>query len=169
LAHAIVRVWSAAAEKRRKNLQQISIDMSGYDASALRLSLTALLIVIALEALTHVIVSQQQTGVLGPPLTPSESAEILSVEWDLVFIGIVTLVTSYYSTARSKRDDQALKNLPVASIISVILIIFVYLLWPWLKAHLPWDSLLVRVILTDAVGVGLLGYCIFKARRVRKT
>src|SRR5687767_3584349 len=123
--------------------------MSGYDASALSLSLKALVVVTALKALVHVI---QQNGVSESPLPPSELAAILSVEWDLAFIGIVTLVSSYYSTARTQRDDQALRNLPWVSIVSVILIMFVYALWPWLRDLMPGDGLLVRVILTDAVG-----------------
>jgi hypothetical protein len=142
--------------------------VSKHDASPLTLSLKVLLIVTALEALVHLILSLQQNGVSESPLTPGELADILSVEWSLAFIGIVTLVSTYYSTAQTQRDDQALRGLPEAGIISVILILFVYLIWPWLEDPMPWNTLFIRVILTNAVGAGMLGYCIFKARGVRK-
>jgi hypothetical protein len=69
--------------------------MSGYDARALSLSLTALGIVTALRALIHVILSLRKNGVSESPFPPSALADILSVEWDLAFIGFVTLIRSH--------------------------------------------------------------------------
>ena len=97
------------------------------------------------------------------PLPQGVLVEILSVHWQLIFIGFGTLIGSFLATARTRRAPDVLLGPYIAVLLAVLVVELIYGVWPWIG--LLW----LRVVLTDAIGLSVIYYCVDRAARVRTT
>jgi hypothetical protein len=97
------------------------------------------------------------------PLPQPVLVEILSVHWQLIFIGFGTLIGSFLATARTRRAPDVLLGPYIAVLLAVLVVELIYGVWPWIG--LLW----LRVVLTDAIGLSVIYYCVDRAARVRTT
>lgn len=158
-----------------KNYSMVPRSVSGSDTGArsgtggLKFSLYALVLVTALKTVTHLITNLQQNAAPEAfPLPLDDAVDIFSLEWNLGFIGFVTLISAYSFAPRSSSDDITLEHAPLVGISSIVVVLLIYLLWPWFGTIWSGANLFTRVMLTNAIGLGVLGYCVFKAQQVRQ-
>lgn len=96
------------------------------------------------------------------PLPLPVLVEILSIEWQLIFIGFGTLIGSFLATARTRRAPDVLLVPFVVVIVAVLLVQLLYVMEPWIPGS-PW----LRVGLKNAIGLSVLYCCVHRATRVR--
>jgi hypothetical protein len=96
------------------------------------------------------------------PLPPPVLVEILSIEWQLIFLGFGTLIGSFLATARTRRAPDVLLVPFVVVIVAILLVQLLYLIEPWI------GSLWLGVALKDAIGLVVIYCCMKNATRVRK-
>ena len=97
------------------------------------------------------------------PLSQPVLVELLSVQWQLIFIGFGTLIGSFIATARTRRAPNVLLGPYIAVLLAVLVVELIYGVWPWI------GPLWLRVALTDAIGLSVIYYCVRRAARVRTT
>jgi predicted MFS family arabinose efflux permease len=89
--------------------------------------------------------------------------EILSIEWQLIFLGFGTLIGSFLATARTRRAPDVLLVPFVVVIVAILLVQLLYVIEPWVIG-----SLWLHVALKDAIGLVVIYCCMKNATRVRK-
>ena len=97
------------------------------------------------------------------PLPPPVLVEILSFEWQLIFLGFGTLIGSFLATARTRRAPDVLLVPFVVVIVAILLVQLLYVIEPWVIGS-QW----LHVALKDAIGLVVIYWCMKNATRVRK-
>jgi hypothetical protein len=96
------------------------------------------------------------------PLGKAALVDILSVQWDLIFLGFGALVGSFLATPRTRRNPMVLFGPFMWTTAALFVIAIIYGLWPWV------GPLWARVLLTDTIGLSVIYYCVHRAAKVRK-
>jgi hypothetical protein len=132
------------------------------EGKALRFSLLAEVVVILSDTLIELVKFLQQDPE-HRTFSAETAATILSIQWDLIFLGLGTLVGSYLSAPRRRRNTEHLLHPFLWVTISLFAIAIIYAIWP-LIGGLLWQ----RVVLTDVIGLGMIIYCVVKAAKVTR-
>jgi hypothetical protein len=101
----------------------------------------------------------------GPfPLSTTDYVELATIHWELIAVGLGTLLGSYVLAPQRRLNRYALLGPFAGAACSMVVINLCYLFWPWI----PWiGSVWFRVILTDVIGGIVLYFCIRGAARVK--
>jgi len=96
----------------------------------------------------------------GFPLTTTDMIEIASIHWQLIAIGLGTLLGSYVLAPKTRTNSRVLLVPYGAVTLTSLVIPLIYLFGPWMGPD--W----LRVGLTDVIGAVILYLCVRAARRV---
>jgi hypothetical protein len=98
----------------------------------------------------------------GFPLTTLDIADLLSVQWQLIAIGLGAMLGSFVVTPAERRNSDVLLT-PYAGVTIAILVILIgYFFWPWI------GPVWIRVVFTNTIGVVVIYLCVRAAAKVRK-
>jgi hypothetical protein len=102
---------------------------------------------------------QERPG--GIPLTAADWIAIASIHWQLIAIGLGTLLGSYVLAPKARTNPRALLFPYGAVAVTLVVIPLIYLFWPWIGPD--W----LRVVVTVVIGAIVLYVCVRAAPRVR--
>src|SRR5215208_7380711 len=97
----------------------------------------------------------------GFPLTTTDMIAIASIHWQLIAIGLGTLLGSYVLAPKARTNPRALLFPYGAVAVTLVVIPLIYLFWPWIGPD--W----LRVVVTVVIGAIVLYLCVRAAPRVR--
>jgi hypothetical protein len=149
--------------------------LRSLDGQAFRWTLVAELLAFLAEVLQKGIVGMQEVLQLlqkgsekmmqdhpqGFPLTSSDFFEILSVQWQLIAIGLGAILGSFVVTPEEQRNSNVLLVPYAGASIAILVILLIYFFWPWIGPS--W----LRVFITDVIGVIVIYLCVRAAAKVR--
>jgi hypothetical protein len=96
------------------------------------------------------------------PYSLSVAIELLSIQWQLIAIGLGAMLGSFVTTPKDQRQEGVLLGPYAVVCLATLGIELIYVVWPWVGPPL------LRVPFTVLIGLGVLYYCVLAAKKVRQ-
>jgi hypothetical protein len=159
-----------AKEAEAKASKPAKSFLKSADGKNLKFALATLAIAVVIDLVIESIISlQENQGNIY--ISAAKWADIMSVQWELIFLGLGALVGAVYSTPQRQIRREASEHMlgPFVAVLAAVVVIFLfYVAWPAILHLSSWAALWQRVLATDAIGLGIIYYCVDKAQKIRK-